>query len=89
MAVDGEARIVMTPRWYVAVDRRLRSIVLAIRGTAKWADVLTDVICTQRPFMGGEAHSGILQAVSAAPPPRFNWLLSLVVHNTHRLLAWF
>lgn len=53
------------PNFFVAVDRPTRSLVLAIRGTATVADCLTDALSTSSPFLGGRAHTGILETATA------------------------
>lgn len=38
------------PAYYVAVDKRVRAIVICVRGTANFLDSLTDVAATHDPF---------------------------------------
>lgn len=38
------------PAFYVAIDKKIRAIVICVRGTANIIDVLTDVAATQEPF---------------------------------------
>lgn len=44
-------------------DRRKRALVLAIRGTATWSDVLADLAAAPLPFSGGSAHTGMAAVV--------------------------
>eukprot|EP01125_Pyxidicula_operculata_P020779 TRINITY_DN777_c0_g1_i1.p1 TRINITY_DN777_c0_g1~~TRINITY_DN777_c0_g1_i1.p1 ORF type:complete len:411 (+),score=75.28 TRINITY_DN777_c0_g1_i1:371-1603(+) len=59
---------VYCPGYYIILDHRLKSIVLAIRGTFHIDDVLTDLIASYVDFVDddkgvkGEAHDGIAQA---------------------------
>lgn len=49
------------PHFFVATDPETSEIVLCIRGPATAADALPDVVCSKEPFLGGRAHSGILE----------------------------
>lgn len=44
-------------RHFVAVDHLNQQIVLAIRGTFSFAEIVVDVAAQSRPFCGGEAHA--------------------------------
>mmetsp|Transcript_139942 Transcript_139942/g.390134 ORF Transcript_139942/g.390134 Transcript_139942/m.390134 type:complete len:400 (-) Transcript_139942:102-1301(-) len=52
----------LCPSFFVAADPETGEIVLCIRGTSTAADALSDVVCTKEPFLGGRAHSGILES---------------------------
>ena len=52
----------LRPNFFVAFDRKLNSIVLAIRGTMGFRDILTDLVCEYVPWHGGYVHSGILES---------------------------
>ena len=47
------------PCYFIAVDRAMKSVVVTIRGTANFADVITDLVCESVRFLGGHAHDGI------------------------------
>ncbi|KAK3244566.1 hypothetical protein CYMTET_45824 [Cymbomonas tetramitiformis] len=48
---------------FIAVQDTTESVVLALRGTDNFADVITDLCCTSIPLTsGGYAHSGMLDA---------------------------
>mmetsp|Transcript_74248 Transcript_74248/g.172236 ORF Transcript_74248/g.172236 Transcript_74248/m.172236 type:complete len:400 (+) Transcript_74248:101-1300(+) len=51
---------VCCPSFFVTSDPETSEIVLCIRGTATAADALNEVHCVKEPFLGGRAHSGIL-----------------------------
>lgn len=44
----------------MSVDPDTNEIVLCIRGSENAAGALAEVVCTKEPFLGGRAHSGIL-----------------------------
>ena len=48
------------PNFFIVYDQAIKSLVVCVRGTFSVADVLTDVAAEYTPFMGGSAHSGIL-----------------------------
>ena len=50
---------VACPCYFIAVDRAMKSVVVTIRGTANFADVITDLVCESVEFLGGYAHDGI------------------------------
>mmetsp|Transcript_48664 Transcript_48664/g.155480 ORF Transcript_48664/g.155480 Transcript_48664/m.155480 type:complete len:400 (-) Transcript_48664:167-1366(-) len=52
----------LRPSFFIADDPETQEIVLCIRGTATAADALAEVVCTKEPFLGGRAHSGILES---------------------------
>ena len=52
----------LRPNFFVAFDRKLNAIVLAIRGTMSFRDVLTDLVCEYVPWREGYVHSGILES---------------------------
>ena len=53
-AVDNSLRHVLF------VDHLTKSVVLMIRGTADFDDMLVDLLATEADFMGGVAHAGLL-----------------------------
>lgn len=50
------------PAFFLAIDPETNEIVLCIRGAETAANALSEVVCTKEPFLGGRAHSGILDA---------------------------
>lgn len=50
------------PRCFLALDKKARAVVLAIRGTMSWNDVLTDCCGQEVPFCGGRSHAGMAHA---------------------------
>eukprot|EP00955_Chlamydomonas_euryale_P090164 364516-Chlamydomonas_euryale.AAC.19 len=52
----------LCPAYYVAVDRRARSIDVVVRGTSALHDIVADVCGHCEPFFGGHAHFGMLRA---------------------------
>lgn len=55
----------LCPAHFIAVDWRRPRICIAVRGTATWADTLTDLVAHSEPFMGGHCHSGMLAGARA------------------------
>jgi hypothetical protein len=53
---------VFQPAYFLAVDNALRSIVLAIRSTKSFSDLLTDYTYTPVPYDDGWAHDGMTRA---------------------------
>jgi len=49
------------PGFFIACDPETNEIVLCIQGKATAADALPEVVCTKETFMGGRAHSRILE----------------------------
>lgn len=41
------------PRYYIAVDHEHRALVVTVRGTANFTDVVTDMAGLPVPFLGG------------------------------------
>lgn len=50
------------PRCFLALDAGARAIVLAVRGTMSWGDVITDCCAASVPFCGGRSHAGMVRA---------------------------
>lgn len=50
---------VACPCYYIAVDRATKAVVVTVRGTANFADVITDLVCESVRFLNGHAHDGI------------------------------
>ena len=48
---------VKTLRFFIAVDRKKKNVVLSIRGSFTVKEILIDIAAFSRPFCGGEAHS--------------------------------
>jgi len=48
------------PKFLVLVDHLTLSVVLVIRGTFSFKDVLMDIVCEDAEFLDGFAHSGFL-----------------------------
>lgn len=61
--LDGEG--IKVPRHFVAIDKEMKSIVVAIRGTNSISDIITDLLCDNAPFAGGYAHGGMKEAAEA------------------------
>ena len=61
----------LRPNFFVAHDKKLGAIVLAIRGTMSFRDVLTDLVCEYVPWKNGYVHAGILSAA--------RWFMSNVI----------
>lgn len=53
----------LVPCHFIAVDKRAKVLVLAIRGTATLRDVIADMAARPIPFAGGGAHTGMAAAV--------------------------
>jgi len=49
------------PKFLVLVEHAKRRVVLVIRGTFSFKDVLMDVVCEEQAFHGGYAHRGFLE----------------------------
>ena len=47
------------PRHFIAIDHEHRTVVLAVRGTKSFGDLITDLICESAEFLSGKAHRGI------------------------------
>lgn len=52
------------PRYTILTDHLLKSIVITIRGTDSIADIIIDLSCDHKNFMGGKIHSGFLEAAT-------------------------
>mmetsp|Transcript_14379 Transcript_14379/g.25368 ORF Transcript_14379/g.25368 Transcript_14379/m.25368 type:complete len:444 (-) Transcript_14379:70-1401(-) len=51
------------PSYFIAFDADKKSVVVAVRGTSSFDDMLTDILHTPEPFINGTyAHSGIASA---------------------------
>ena len=48
--------------YFIAVDRERKQIVLTIRGTQSFKDVVTDVAAVTTPFFTGHCHNGMTWA---------------------------
>eukprot|EP00163_Fabomonas_tropica_P004627 TRINITY_DN14074_c0_g1_i1.p1 TRINITY_DN14074_c0_g1~~TRINITY_DN14074_c0_g1_i1.p1 ORF type:complete len:602 (+),score=108.89 TRINITY_DN14074_c0_g1_i1:159-1964(+) len=64
---DLQGSELRAPRHLVAIDHLTRSIVVAVRGTFSFADVITDLAARSVPCpeLGGYCHEGILHAATA------------------------
>jgi hypothetical protein len=85
-SVDKEH--VTLPRYFIALHRPTKSLVLAIRGSVAVRDIVTDLLCDSVPFLHGAAHRGILGAaktVLADAAPRLAEQLQL--HPDFRLVV--
>jgi hypothetical protein len=77
-SVDKEH--VTLPRYFLALHRPTKSLVLAIRGSVAVRDIVTDLLCDSVAFLYGAAHRGILGAaktVLADAAPRIAEQLQL------------
>jgi len=52
----------MTPGYFLAVDHKTQSIVLAIRGSFEIKDAIPDLIANKTEFLEGSTHNGLLRA---------------------------
>lgn len=48
------------PRFMIYVDHEMFNVVLLIRGTWGFKDLVADIVCEEKPFLDGFAHEGIL-----------------------------
>jgi Lipase (class 3) len=58
--LDGEHLGI--PRHFVARDPSRKSIVITVRGTSSFSDIIVDLLCESAPFGSGYAHSGMKDA---------------------------
>ena len=60
---DGDEfdTIGMAPRFLFYLDLESKNLVLAVRGTTSFKDIMIDVAATEEPFLDGFAHQGILK----------------------------
>lgn len=76
------------PAFYVAVDRRMRAIVVCVRGTANFIDSLTDMAATQDPMrvrhIPVDSGSPVLSPVTSASGSASG---SIMTPSTSTLLA--
>lgn len=49
------------PKFIILLDHAAHSVVLVIRGTFSFKDVIMDVVCEEHPFLDGFAHKGMLE----------------------------
>jgi len=49
------------PKFMVLIDHQESRVVLVIRGTFSFKDVIMDVVCEEQAFHGGFAHKGFLE----------------------------
>lgn len=60
LVCDMDQDRLFRPNFYVALDRRLGAVILAVRGTMSLRDSMTDLACEYVTWRGGLAHSGML-----------------------------
>ena len=48
-------------RFALILDHKSKNLILSIRGTASFNDVIIDCVCDEVVFINGFAHRGILQ----------------------------
>ena len=48
----------------IFIDDSSKSVVLAVRGTYSFSDVIVDILCDEDKFLDGYAHSGILKGAN-------------------------
>jgi hypothetical protein len=58
--LDGEHLGI--PRHFVARDSSTKSIVITVRGTSSFSDIIVDLLCESAPFGNGYAHNGMKNA---------------------------
>ena len=44
------------PSYFVSLRHSERAIILSIRGTLGWADIMTDILANPVPFAAGQVH---------------------------------
>jgi len=57
-----------SPAWYLAVDRDQEYLVLGLRGTFGFNDILVDLCAQFVPWKGGHVHQGFLRALKTLVP---------------------
>ena len=72
---------VACPSYFIAVDRAMKSVVVTIRGTANFADVITDLVCESVRFLGGHAHDGIKRGAERLFEETIKTVCSLLDRN--------
>lgn len=48
------------PKFILFLDHDTKALVLVIRGTFSFKDIILDIVCSESPFLNGFAHEGIL-----------------------------
>lgn len=69
------------PCYFIALDRAHKSIVVTIRGTANFADVITDLVCESVSFLEGYAHDGIKRGAEKLFEATIKTICSLLDRN--------
>eukprot|EP01134_Creolimax_fragrantissima_P006619 CFRG6619T1 len=76
------------PAYYVCVDKRLKAIVIAIRGTVSTGDMLTDATTKAMPFLNGHIHSGFKIAMERVLGEGFECIIDAILrHPSYKLLV--
>mmetsp|Transcript_8316 Transcript_8316/g.18970 ORF Transcript_8316/g.18970 Transcript_8316/m.18970 type:complete len:400 (-) Transcript_8316:84-1283(-) len=78
---------VSCPSFFVAVDPETNEIVLCVRGSFTAADALTDVVCTKESFLGGRAHSGILENARSVVETAKEYIVKLSQESPRKSIA--
>jgi len=60
VCVEEDPKAAYYPRFALFLHHETNSVVLAVRGTASFKDVVTDAMADEVPFLGGWAHRGIV-----------------------------
>lgn len=75
------------PNYFVCYDERTKAIVLSLRGTLNFQEVLLDAICDYVPFKGGLVHRGFLRSAvwleENLLPSLKSWLSQFQATNLH------
>jgi len=78
----------LCPMHFLAIDHKLKAVILSIRGTASISDVLTDLLCSPRRILGGIAHDGFLRsAYDVLAYTRNHIEKALAEHEGYRLIV--
>ena len=56
----------LCPAYFVGLDHSAKEVVVGVRGTDGWADLITDLMCLTEEYEGHEVHMGVLHAARYA-----------------------
>jgi hypothetical protein len=68
-------------RYFIAIDKERKAVVLSVRGTLALTEVIIDIGAFSRPFCGGEAHSQIAESAEKIWDSANQTILSLLRAN--------
>jgi len=60
VCVEEDPKAAYFPRFAVFLHHKTKNLVLAVRGTSSFQDVIADAMADEVPFLGGWAHRGIV-----------------------------